>query len=360
MKELAELPKRCPVNGTFELTIRCNLHCKMCLFRHADCENATLQQNELTTEQWISLGEQVAKAGTLSLLITGGEPLLRKDFCEIYEGLYQQGFLITLYTNATLVTPEILQLFQKYPPHRIGVTLYGASAAAYEKVCGNGAAFEKAVEGIKLLQTLPSILQFRMAIIKDNYEEVEAIETLVRKEFSSDAIVTQPNILIASVRGACTNVQACRLSPEENIQLLYRRVFSKAKQIMGEYYREDAVKFKRVESEACSVKEHYSLVGCMAGMDQYAITWDGKLQGCQLLDAFQTDAAQEGFLNAWERFPYAVNMPPLNDTCQNCNLIHDCQCCPASRLAETGDLGGLPEYACAQTKILKEREPKDE
>ena len=52
MKELTELPKRCPVNGTFELTIRCNLHCKMCLFRHADCENATLQQNELTTEHF--------------------------------------------------------------------------------------------------------------------------------------------------------------------------------------------------------------------------------------------------------------------------------------------------------------------
>ena len=52
-KMLKEMPKRIPVTGTFELTVRCNLHYKMCLFRHDDSENEEIMQNELSAAQWI-------------------------------------------------------------------------------------------------------------------------------------------------------------------------------------------------------------------------------------------------------------------------------------------------------------------
>ena len=55
---LREMPKRNPTNGTFELTVRCNLHCKMCLFRHADSENAALRASELTAAEWIDLARE--------------------------------------------------------------------------------------------------------------------------------------------------------------------------------------------------------------------------------------------------------------------------------------------------------------
>ena len=47
---LHHMPKRCPVDGTFELTVRCNLHCKMCLFRHKDSENPLLDVLITATE----------------------------------------------------------------------------------------------------------------------------------------------------------------------------------------------------------------------------------------------------------------------------------------------------------------------
>ncbi|MGN1192878.1 MAG: radical SAM protein, partial [Dorea sp.] len=172
---LTEMPKRNPTNGTFELTVRCNLHCKMCMFRHDDKENPELMEKELTTEQWIDMARQTAEAGTMSLLITGGEPMLRPDFCEIWEGIYKFGFIITLYTNATLVTPKIMETLQKYPPHKIGVTIYGASSETYEKVCGKAEAFQKAIEGMHQLLSLPSGMEFRTTIIKDNYADALAI-----------------------------------------------------------------------------------------------------------------------------------------------------------------------------------------
>ena len=90
-----KMPRRCPADGTFELTVRCNLHCKMCLFRHDDSENQRIMEEELTAEQWIDMSEQAAEAGTVSLLITGGEPMIRSDFSEIWKGIYQKGFLMT-------------------------------------------------------------------------------------------------------------------------------------------------------------------------------------------------------------------------------------------------------------------------
>ncbi|MFQ9564216.1 MAG: radical SAM protein [Faecalibacillus intestinalis] len=76
MDRLDKMPIRMPVDGTFELTVRCNLKCKMCLFRHNDSENKSIIMKEKTTKEWIDMAKQACNAGTLSLLITGGEPHL--------------------------------------------------------------------------------------------------------------------------------------------------------------------------------------------------------------------------------------------------------------------------------------------
>ena len=80
MSSLDKMPERYPITGTFELTLRCNLNCKMCMFRHADCENACLTKDEMTTQQWIDMAKQVFDEGTINLLFTGGEPLVREDY----------------------------------------------------------------------------------------------------------------------------------------------------------------------------------------------------------------------------------------------------------------------------------------
>ncbi len=135
-----------PLSGTFELTARCNLKCKMCYVRLDKSKIESLGR-ELTAKEWISLGEDAARAGTLKLLLTGGEPLLRPDFPEIYTALNQMGFIISLYTNSTLMTPELYNLFQKLPPTLTSITLYGACPETYEKICGSAEGFHKTIAG---------------------------------------------------------------------------------------------------------------------------------------------------------------------------------------------------------------------
>ena len=75
--------KRYPFNGTFELTGRCNLSCKMCLVRVDHQRMSELNLRERTAEEWIHMAEQARDAGTLGLLLTGGEGMLRSEGCEI-------------------------------------------------------------------------------------------------------------------------------------------------------------------------------------------------------------------------------------------------------------------------------------
>jgi molybdenum cofactor biosynthesis enzyme MoaA len=108
--------------------------------------------SELTTEEWIELGKAAVKEGMIYLLITGGEPLLRPDFAEIYAALVQMGLFVSINTNGTLITPEIVEVFQKYRPEKVNVTLYGMSDTTYGHLCGNADGYKKALEGIRMLK----------------------------------------------------------------------------------------------------------------------------------------------------------------------------------------------------------------
>ncbi len=349
---LKEMPFRNPTDGTFELTVRCNLHCKMCLFRHDDSENSEICKNELTAEQWIDLAQQAADAGTLSLLITGGEAMLRPDFCEIYEGIYKIGFFITLYTNATLVTPKIMETLRKYPPHKIGITIYGASPETYLKVCGSADAFERMIEGVKQLQTLPSVIDFRTTIIKDNLKDLPIIEKIIQNEFHSNAQLTQTRMVMPAVRGGFADVVSCRLDPKENVLTAYNRGIELIKETVGDKFSPENVKIKHIDPANNTKEDVITLFGCNAGMSMFTITWDGKLIGCQLLDYFYVDVKEKTFATAWKEYPTIVHLPPLNEECQKCEKSYLCNCCYATRYAETGKLNGKPEYVCEDTEVL--------
>lgn len=351
MKKLDTMPSRYPINATLELTLRCNLKCKMCMFRHSSQDDILLAEGELTASQWADIAKQLWDAGTLNILFTGGEPMLRKDFCEIYSSCYKLGFLVTLYTNATMVTEEIMQTLQKYPPHRIGITLYGASNQTYQNLCGCKDGFDRALQGAKSLATLPSVLEFRTTLVQDNYQDIENITQLVEKEFGLP--VTHSNTVFQSVRGGCMPVADCRLTPEQTVDMTINRTISRVRELLPPERREQ-VELRLADPQPnCTAEEpKYTLLGCNGGMDNVTITWDGKLLGCQLLGNFSTDAVKLGVAKAWEEWPYTVRLPKVDSECSTCPHLSLCQVCPGVRMAECGNLHDRPDYICKITKQL--------
>ena len=100
------LTERLPISGSIELTFRCNLRCVHC-YCNLPMNDPEAIEMELGVDELYQILDQIAEAGCLWLLITGGEPLLRNDFLDIYIYAKKKGFITTLFTNGTLLSPEL-------------------------------------------------------------------------------------------------------------------------------------------------------------------------------------------------------------------------------------------------------------
>lgn len=338
--------KHVPLGGTFELTARCNLRCKMCYIR-LDPQQIQLLGKELTAKEWIELGKEAAAAGTLHLLITGGEPLLRDDFEEIYTALNQMGFIISLNTNATLVNERYLKLFQKYPLTSVNVTLYGASAETYGIVCGNADGFEKAIKGLEMLASTSSVLEVRTTFIKDNLNELSAVHSIAKR--FSNRFAINPYVF-DSVRGAVSDAKKCRLDPHEIFDL------SKSH---AQFYNDinNVVDPSHHDQKTKSVNRDFmhdlppKILTCLGAKSIYWIAWDGKMLPCGSFSYPYTLPLEEGFQQAWDRLPGLFEDIVLPEKCRTCEYANGaCANCPAMLQSETGSFHEVSDYICDITK----------
>jgi MoaA/NifB/PqqE/SkfB family radical SAM enzyme len=118
---------RGPLLGSLdlELTERCNNDCIHCCI-NLPMEDVAARRRELDLAHLKEILAEVAALGALSVRLTGGEPLLREDFIDLYLCARRLGLKVRLFTNARLITPELADLFARIPPlEKIEVTVYG-------------------------------------------------------------------------------------------------------------------------------------------------------------------------------------------------------------------------------------------
>lgn len=119
----------------------------------------------------------------LFLLLTGGEPLIRPDFRYILSELKKMGIMVSINSNASLIDKDMLDFFRHEPPFRFNITLYGASGAAYERLCGSNA-FDRVLANIRALKDIGigvklnvSLTQYNAADMQGVYEIAESLGT---------------------------------------------------------------------------------------------------------------------------------------------------------------------------------------
>ena len=152
-----------PLHGVFELTSRCNFNCKMCYIH----ENCNTKKSELSLEQWLEIAKKAKEAGTLFLLLTGGEAMIREDFIELYQKLAVMGFRIVINTNGSLFNEKIATCFEKYPPAKINVSLYGSNEITYKQLCGIEA-YHKVIKTIERLKEIGILVRITMTLTPYN------------------------------------------------------------------------------------------------------------------------------------------------------------------------------------------------
>jgi len=165
---------RFPYSGQWELTCRCNLRCAMC---YTDCFNTPEKiQNELSTSEILRILKELAAAGVMDLVLTGGEPLSRPDFMTIYEAAHAQGFLLTVFTNGTLITEDIADRWVARPPKMVEISLHGTSAEVFERVTRMPGSLNSCLRGINLLVKRKIPLTLKTVGMTLNREEILSVK----------------------------------------------------------------------------------------------------------------------------------------------------------------------------------------
>jgi radical SAM protein with 4Fe4S-binding SPASM domain len=327
--------QRAPLNAVIGLTERCNLGCVHC-FIHDPSQDRMLRDRELGTEQWFKIFDQLAAAGCLWMLWTGGEILVRRDFVELYRYAKRKGFLITLFTNGTLLTPELVELLEAWYPNAVEITLYGLTPESYGRVTGVPGAFDRCMRGIKLLIEAGIPLRLKtmaMTISKDELPAMYDLAAELGVPFRHDGMVWKPF--------HDQPVDDLRLSPTEIVALDY--LYETAHEDLTHAYNRHK---KIVESGAGYVPER--LYNCGAGYRTFHIDPYGQLGLCQAVRPPVFDLLSGSFEEGWEALGEVREQlrARKNFPCMHCDVAGLCRRCAARSIQEHGEAETVVEFAC--------------
>ena len=211
--------KRVPFGFDLEITARCNNICRHC-YINLSAGNREAQRKELTLPEIEALASQAVELGALWVLITGGEPLLRKDFFEIFKMLKKKGLLVSVFTNACLVTQKHVDLFKRYPPRDIEVSVYGASQETYEAVTRKPGSYAQFRRGLALLLNSGVKVRLKAMALRSNVHELPEIASFCRLNtcdyFRFDPLL---HLRYDGDRKRNVEIKLERLSPEEIVAI---------------------------------------------------------------------------------------------------------------------------------------------
>ena len=321
--------QRVPLNGSIAMTHRCHLRCVHC-YLGAE-RQARPDDGERDTAFWTSLIDQVADAGCLNLLITGGEPLLRPDFARVYRRARERGILVTVFTNATLVDEPIVQLFEELPPEEVEVTLYGASEEVYERVTGVKGSYRRCLAAVDRLLDRGVPVGLKSVILTDNQHEMPALRQM------------------AADRGLDFRVDGALFPCRDGDRAPLDHRVPAADAVAIEMEDEDlrsrtAEYFERTRGAAPSER----LFDCMAGLTSFHVDPEGSLLPCLMVSTHGFDLRQGSFREGWDdvipRFREQEIRPGYH--CHECEMRFLCGTCPAQAGMESGSPHRKAEYMC--------------
>jgi len=335
-----------------ELTERCNNNCIHC-YINLPAGDIRAKEKELSTEKIKDILKEAASLGCLKVRFTGGEPLLREDFEELYIFARSLGLKVLLFTNATLISPHIADLFLRIRPlEKIEVSLYGMKRGSYEAVTRVTGSFEAAWRGINLLLDNKIPFVVKSALLPSNKKEMDEFESWASITHGMDNPPSYSIFFDLRCRrdseGKNNYIKSLRLSPEEGLKVLTRN--------KEKYFIEMEAfcsKFTRPSGE--------HIFSCGAGIGGGCVDSYGNFQLCMMLRHPATvynlkkgtlKDAMKGFFIQIRQMK--ANNPGYLTRCAQCFLKGLCEQCPGKSWLEHGTLDTPVEYLCEIAHVQAE------
>jgi len=327
-----------------ELTERCNNNCIHCYINKL-ANDSNAKNKEFSTDELKKLFTEAVSLGCIDLKLTGGEPLLRKDFEELYIFARKLGLKVTIFTNASLVTPHLAKLFTRIPPlENIAVTMYGMKKKTHEAIT-RARTFEATKRGIKLLVENNVPLIARTLTFPQNINELDEFESFTKTIpwMNTDDIGYG---MFFCLRRGCDSeeknalIKSIRISPEEAIKIY-------------ELNKDRETKAARRLFLSCKRLKGSTLFDCSAGRGNCSVSGCGNLLMCHMLMHPETiydlrkGCLEDALLNFFPKIreKKATN-PEYLKRCAVCFLKSICISCPAHSWQQHGNLDTPVEYFC--------------
>jgi radical SAM protein with 4Fe4S-binding SPASM domain len=328
--------RRFPLGGSFEITERCNLACIHC-FINQPAGNREVAARELTLAEVRNVLDQLAGAGCLFLLITGGEALLRPDFPEIWRYAKAKGMLVSLFTNGTLLTPRIADFLAEWRPSAIEITIYGATQQTYERVTQVPGSHARCLRGIELALERGLRLNLKTVLLQANRHELDAMRAYAEGlglPFRFDGV------LFPRLDGNQA-LSEQRLSPSAVVAL--DRQYPERQQEYDRLYRDFG---------GVPVRSEY-VYGCGAGYRSFHIDCVGRLSLCMMARRPAYDLLQGSFQEGWEKFlgTALTKKRTLDTPCTTCTVGALCTQCPGWSQLVHGDDETPVDYMCEMGRL---------
>lgn len=318
--------KKIPIDGQIELTWRCNQKC-------IHCYQYAAEDRELNTEEIKDILSQLARAGTLYISFTGGEPLVRKDFWEIAEYAARLHFALTLQTNATLISRETARRLEELNFFAVHVSLLGATAKTHDSITVNPGSFKKVLKAIKLLQQKRVRVILNITLLKQNFNEFYKMLKLKERLGENLDMRVSPYIFPRNDGSS------------ENKEL----------QLDDSQLREF---FLWLKKDLDSDPWQGAGLLCNLGINNFAINARAEVYPCVSIPLVIGDLRQHSFKEIWAENSLLQRIRNIGlndlDECQGCNLKSSCFRCSGLAYLEKKNICKAASETCRFTKILKE------
>ena len=293
-----------PVRTRVELTYGCNLRC-------VHCYNPTHQaKNELGTDEVKRVLRELMEAGCLWVSFTGGELFSRRDVCELVQFAQDLGLVVTLVTNATLVTPTLADQLRGLQPYQIEISIYGATASVYEAVTGVRGSFAKFVRGVDLLIDRGLEIMIKPVLMTLNVHEQEAMIHFAASRGVRFRVCTE---IHPRVNGDPAPL-AYRLAPDQQFEIW--------KSLSGEAIRRQSP----LDGAAGGIEKGCATAGalfdCLCGKSGACVTPYGEMNLCTSISFPRYDVRQGSVAEGWKTLVQTVagvSAGPAYE-CGTCNV----------------------------------------
>ncbi|HBC91587.1 MAG TPA: hypothetical protein DCZ10_01425 [Pelotomaculum sp.] len=346
---------RYPVESvTLHLTRRCNMSCLHCLV-----DGGLEEQGELSTGEWLEVVSQLPQLQITCVTLSGGEPLMRRDFFRLAGAIDARHIPMIICTNGTMINGTTVSLLKELNIKEIQVSLDGASPGTNDAIRGPGS-FTAAIRAIRLLKQAGIRTSIAATLSGMNIHEYKdifrlALELGVDGFFSSEILMTGR----AKKTGAVLGLDAAAIAAARIYYLQQGRLYPQL-QMEDEYARDVML----VDFDFGGGSDTFRKIDmCGAGRASFVIGPTGEVLPCRGFregDFPSANVRHEPLSKLWQTAPGIVAFRNLCvdnfDECSGCAVKYECGGgCRAFAYALHGRLDGPPDpVTCAWKKRLAE------